>query len=120
MKRDLPQGDADRVSDIRAAIDKITRYVHGGREAFFRDELVQNSVVLQLLVIGEAASGVSHDLRERHGRVPWRAMIDMRNTMIHGYSYIDLEIVWSVVERDIGPLRAHVEAILEELRAGSS
>jgi uncharacterized protein with HEPN domain len=34
--------------------------------------------------------------------------------LTHGYFEIDLDIVWSVVERDLGKLQSQVEAILHE------
>jgi len=46
--------------------------------------------------------------------VPWRQIIGMRNVLTHGYFDIDLDIVWSVVERDLGKLRSQVEAIVDE------
>jgi uncharacterized protein with HEPN domain len=50
----------------------------------------------------------------RRPEVPWRQIIGMRNVLTHGYFDIDLDIVWSVVERDLGKLRSQVEAILDE------
>ncbi len=38
----------------------------------------------------------------------------MRNVLTHGYFDIDLDIVWSVVEHDLGKLRSQVEAIVDE------
>ncbi len=46
--------------------------------------------------------------------MPWRQIIGMRNVLTHGYFDIDLDIVWSVVERDLGKLRSQVEAIVDE------
>ena len=37
------------------------------------------AVVHWIQTIGEAASGVSEELRERHPQVPWRQIVDMRN-----------------------------------------
>jgi uncharacterized protein with HEPN domain len=85
-----------------------------GRDAFEYDELIQNWITHQLQIIGEAAARMAPELRERHPEVPWRQIIGMRNVLTHGYFEIDLDIVWSVVERDLGKLRSQVEAILRE------
>jgi uncharacterized protein with HEPN domain len=39
----------------------------------------------------------------------------MRNVIVHGYDRVRLDVVWSVVDRDLVPLRRQVSAIVEEL-----
>jgi len=104
----------ERLLDILEAIERIDRYAVRGRETFERDELIQNWTTHQLQIIGEAAARITPDLRENHPEVPWRQIIGMRNVLTHGYFDIDLDIVWSVVERDLGKLRSQVEAIVSE------
>jgi len=106
--------DRERLLDILEAIERIDRYAVRGREAFEHDELIQNWITHQLQIIGEAAARITPDLRENRPEVPWRQIIGMRNVLTHGYFDIDLDIVWSVVERDLGKLRSQVEAILDE------
>jgi uncharacterized protein with HEPN domain len=106
--------DRERLLDILEAIERIDRYAVRGREAFERDELIQNWITHQLQIIGEAAARITTDLRENHPEVPWRQIIGMRNVLTHGYFDIDLDIVWSVVERDLGKLRSQVEAMVGE------
>jgi uncharacterized protein with HEPN domain len=108
------RNDRERLLDILEAIERIDRYAVRGRETFERDELIQNWTTHQLQIIGEAAARITPDLRENHPEVPWRQIIGMRNVLTHGYFDIDLDIVWSVVERDLGKLRSQVEAIVSE------
>jgi uncharacterized protein with HEPN domain len=70
-----------------------------------------------LEIIGEAANRLSAELREAHPEVRWRAIIDFRNLLAHGYEYVVLERVWQVIEKDLGPLETSVRAILDELTA---
>lgn len=69
-----------------------------------------------LEIIGEAANRVSEDVRARHPEVPWRAIIDLRNLLAHGYDYVLLDRVWQVVVADLPPLEEQVRSILAELR----
>lgn len=69
-----------------------------------------------LEIIGEAANRVSEDVRARHPEVPWRAIIDLRNLLAHGYDYVLLDRVWQVVVADLPPLEDRVRSILAELR----
>lgn len=108
MRRDL-----DRLRDILEAIEAIERHTAAGRERFDRDELVRTWCLKHVEVIGEAVSRLSEDLRSRHATVPWRAIIGMRNTLVHGYFDVDWEAVWAVVENDLGALRSAVVTILE-------
>jgi hypothetical protein len=62
--------DTQWLLDIIEAIERIERYSSRGRDAFERDELVQNWIVHHLQVIGEAARSLSSDLREEKQRYP--------------------------------------------------
>lgn len=111
MRRDL-----DRLRDILEAIEAIDRHTADGRERFDRDELVRTWCLKHVEVIGEAVSRLSEDLRSRYATVPWRGIIGMRNTLVHGYFDVDWDAVWAVVENDLGALRSGVETILEAER----
>lgn len=104
-----------RLQDILWAITQIERYVLQGRAMFDRDELVQTWVVHHLQIIGEAASKVTDGLQELHPEIPWPQIIAMRNILVHGYFGLDLEEVWSAVERDLPDLKRKVEGILRQL-----
>ena len=73
------------------------------------------AVIRWVEIIGEAARGVSEELRQAHPEVPWRQMVAMRNVLIHGYFDIDVDLVWSVAQNDLPKLGAQVRAIVEEL-----
>jgi uncharacterized protein with HEPN domain len=66
-------------------------------------------------IIGEAARGLTEELRQAHPEVPWRQMIAMRNVLIHGYFDIDVDLVWSVADNDLPKLAAQIRAIVKEV-----
>jgi uncharacterized protein with HEPN domain len=101
-----------RILDIRDAIARIAAYASLGRDRFQEDELVQVWMVHQLETIGEAAAGVSSEVRERFPSVEWRLLSDMRNRLTHGYFDIDMVRVWETVERDIPPLGRQMDGVL--------
>ena len=104
-----------RLTDMLEAIEHIERYAAQGRQAFEEDELVQIWFVHYLQVIGEAAAKLGHDFHDAHPGVPWAAIVAMRNILVHDYFGIDLEEVWSVVERDLPGLKAALRELLESL-----
>lgn len=104
--------DSVYLRHIRDAIQRIERYTAGGRVEFERNSMVQDAVVRNLEVIGEAVKNLSPDLRRRHRAVPWRSLTVLRNILIHEYFGVDLEIVWRVVQRRIPWLRRQVDILL--------
>jgi uncharacterized protein with HEPN domain len=39
----------------------------------------------------------------------------MRHILVHDYFGVDADVVWSVVERDLGPLKREIAALLDRL-----
>jgi len=101
------------LADIVEAIGKASAYLEGvTREDFGDDEMRQDAVIRQLMVIGEAASAVSDDLRANSPAIPWRLIRGMRNTLVHEYFGVDLDIVYNVATRDAPDL---AQAVLDQL-----
>jgi uncharacterized protein with HEPN domain len=59
---------------ILECIEKIERFTADGRERFFRDAMVQDAVLRNFEVIGEAAKRLDDAYRRAHPEVPWRAL----------------------------------------------
>lgn len=106
--------DRERLRDMVEAITRIERHTTTGRSSL-DDEVIQVWVVHHFEVLGEAARGVSQDVRDRHPDVPWRAMIAMRSVLAHGYFGIDVERVWTTVERDLPALKRQVGSIVASM-----
>lgn len=109
------RSDLDRLHDMQEAIARIERYAGQGRERFDRDELVQTWVIHHIQVIGEAARGLSEELRGRHPAIPWSRIIGMRHILVHDYFGTDLEEVWGTVLTDLPALKRDLEAMVAEL-----
>jgi len=102
------------LADIGDAIDRVLRYTHTGRDAFFADPMAQDAVVRNIEIMGEATRGVPEAIKRAHPEIPWRDISDMRNKVIHDYFRIDLAVVWDVVDKDLLPLRTQIEALLKD------
>lgn len=86
------------------------------RDGFDKNKLVQDGVIRQITIIGEATKLLSNELRDKHSQIPWRQIARMRDTLIHRYFGVDLEQVWLTVQNDLPVLKAEATKILEELR----
>ena len=107
------RSDQDCLSDIAEAIQRIGKYARMGRAHFDSDELVRTFIIHQLLLIGEAARGISESLRVRTPDIEWAVIIGMRNRLIHGYFQVDAAEVWKTVERDVPKLQEQAERLIE-------
>ncbi len=107
--------DREKLLDIKIAIERIDKYAVQGRQSFEQNELIQTWFIQHLQIIGEASRVLSTNIREQNPQVPWSQIIGMRNILTHNYFEIDLEIVWSVVERELPNLKSQIEIILQSL-----
>lgn len=97
------------------AIARIRRYVGRKRRAgFLGDALLQDAVIRNIEIVGEAASRLSAEFAARHAAIPWRDIVGMRHRLIHGYLKVNLDTVWEVVERDLPALAPKLRALLGE------
>jgi uncharacterized protein with HEPN domain len=104
------------IEDILQAMDKIKRYVEGlTYEAFAKNEMVEDAVIRNLEIIGEASKSVPEDVREKHSEIPWKRMIGLRNIAIHQYFGVDLSIIWEIITKNLPETKPKVAAMLESL-----
>ena len=113
MKR---RADKLYVYDIVGCCAKIEGYIDGVSEKDFEsNSMLQDALVRNIEIIGEAAKNLSQDLRESHADINWRDIMRMRDKITHHYFRIDLDIVWKTVTDDIPELKPKIESILEAL-----
>ncbi|MGB7723077.1 MAG: HepT-like ribonuclease domain-containing protein [Bryobacteraceae bacterium] len=94
--------------------ERILDYT-GGIESMWPDvPVVHDAVCRNLEIIGEAARRFDDAFRLAHAEIPWRAMTDVRNILIHAYDQVAAEILVDIVRQDIPPLLASVKSILEQ------
>jgi uncharacterized protein with HEPN domain len=102
------------LTHILECITNIESYLPNGKEDFFSSRLIQDAVIRNLEVIGEATKRISKEFRDQHPNVPWREMAGLRDVLIHDYFGVDNGIVWNVVEKEIPPLKEILD-LLEHL-----
>ena len=111
MKSDLPY--LGHMADSIAAIE---RYISAGRDAFMAQSIVQDAVVRNFEIIGEAAGRLSPETRNRSA-LPWSRIVAFRNRLIHAYWSVDLQLVWNVIEHELPALKTEVHRLRSELSA---
>lgn len=88
---------------IAACVSKIEEYTTGmTEERFLESPLVQDAVIRNLEIIGEATKRLDDTFRSSYPHIAWKNIAGMRDKLIHDYIGVDLWAVWGVVE-DIMP-----------------
>lgn len=96
-------------------IERVERYTAAGEAVFRSDEMRQDAVARNLELIGEAAKRLSADIRSRVPGQPWADITGMRDRLIHGYSEIDMDVVWETAHDDLSPLKDAIQGLLADL-----
>lgn len=99
---------------LDAAQAAIAHLSNRKREDLDHDRLLLNGVIRELEIIGEAASQITTETRQRHPALPWREMIGMRNRLIHAYFDVDHQAVWRVVKDHLPDLAVDLQSILHK------
>jgi uncharacterized protein with HEPN domain len=111
--------DREKLFDILEALERIEKYAHVEKVEFERSELIQTYMVHNIQIIGEAASTISGDFKQRHPEVPWPSIAGMRNTIVHAYFQVDLDEVWNVVRDDLSKLKSWIQGAIGSFGDGA-
>jgi uncharacterized protein with HEPN domain len=106
---------SDHLDHMRGAAQQACDYTAGmGKGEFLADKKTQQAVILNLIIVGEAATKLLKDhgeFLEQHPELPWRNMKGMRNRVAHGYFDINLDMVWDTVQAALPDLLDRLPAV---------
>jgi uncharacterized protein with HEPN domain len=98
---------------IRDAIQLIQEYTKDGREEFMAVRMIQDAVIRNIEVIGEAVKNISSDVKKQNHEIQWKRIAGMRDKLIHEYFGVNLLLVWEVVERELPEFKKSISKILQ-------
>jgi len=104
--------DAVYLDHMRDSISRVASYLDGIDEAeFMRTPLIQDAVMRQIQIIGEAANRLSAEYTASTAGIPWKDITGMRHKLVHDYMGVDLEAVWETAVRDLPALQVELNRI---------
>ena len=108
------------LNDIIEALEKIDTYTNDiTYEQFLKDEKTRDAVLRNLEVIGEAAKNISSIIKEKYPSVNWKAVMGMRDKIIHEYFGVSFPIVWETIKNDLPSFKLKVKKIWDDLDKGA-
>lgn len=109
-----PARDKERLLHMLEAISNIKDFTQGiTREVLFSDKMRYFAVVKNIEIIGEAAHMLTEDFRGSHTELPWKAIIGMRNVIVHDYINIHEDLLWETIQNDLAPLENQLKEYLK-------
>lgn len=109
----MQKSDTPYLQHILDAIEQLEEYTDGVTyEEYCYLSLLQDGLIRQLAIIGEASNHLSDNFKNTCVQIPWVDIITMRNKLVHEYFGIDIKTVWLVVQEDLPPLKEVVSKAL--------
>lgn len=106
------QRDDIRILDIEECINRIELYTNNlDYEQFMQDIKTQDAVIRNLEIIGEAVKNLSQEFVVKHAHISWYEIGRLRDKLIHHYSGINFDIVWTIIKTDIPKLKNDMATI---------
>jgi len=103
------------LKDIIKALKSIETFVEEMNfEGFRQDDKTMSAVIRKFEIIGEATKNISNNIRDQYSQIPWKEMAGMRDRLIHGYSDVDLNLVWETIQKRLPELKSEIQNILKE------
>ena len=104
--------DTIYIDHIQLSIKNILNYTKDiSIEEFSKNTLIQDAVIRNFEIIGEATKKVSSDFKKIYFKIPWKEMAGMRDKLIHDYIGVDIQVIWDTIEQDL-PI---IQKLLKEI-----
>ncbi|TRW23332.1 DUF86 domain-containing protein [Flavobacterium zepuense] len=102
--------------DISAAIDEIESYFENSEKNFFtykQNTMLKRAVERDLEIIGEAVNRIITRDESLAAKITnSKAIIGLRNQVIHAYDNISDENIWSILINHLPKLKTEVKALI--------
>jgi len=104
--------DLAYIDHILDCIRKINEFSNGlSLKEFNTNELVQDAIIRNIEIIGEASKKISNETKQTYYKIPWKEIAGMRDKLVHDYLGVDAIVVWKTIKEDIPTLQREISEI---------
>lgn len=82
-------------------------------EEFSNNIMIIDATVLVISQMGELVKNLGKDFQKQYCNIRWNILKGIRNRIVHDYEGINLEIIWSIVKKDIPQLKINLQKIID-------
>lgn len=109
------EADAIRLRHMLDYAQKAMQFTKGyTRTDLDKNEMLALAVIHLIEIIGEASKSISEEFRDAHPEIPWELIAGTRNRLAHGYIDVDLDIIWTIVKKDLPGLVRKLKSVLRK------
>ena len=101
--------------DILESSVKIEKYIGNITfKEFSSNQMIIDAVVRNFIIIGEASSNISDEIRNKYPIVPWSKMKAMRNIVVHEYFGVNLRTTWNTIKKSLPKLKKEITKVIKQ------
>ena len=102
--------------DMIEFAEKVLAYTSEiDQAAFVADSLTYDATLRNMELIGEAATHIPNEIRNKYPEIQWRSIIATRNRLAHGYLGLDDDVIWDIIQTDITELLPALRNLLSDV-----
>lgn len=103
------------IEDISGAIKEVEDFLKGlSFDDFSKNTQVIRAVMMDLIIIGEAAKHLPAKIRKEYPQIPWSRVVGMRNILTHEYPETDIEVIWRTAKKRLPELKTVIDELLSK------
>lgn len=111
----MPRNYMLYLEDILESVKNIRSYVGKfDSNKLLKDRMRVDAVVRNFEIIGEAASKIPQETRDKYPSIEWRRISDFRNVLAHEYFGVDYELMWEIIKEKLPELEKQIKAIIDQ------